>query len=446
VSFADVGSQFIREHPQEQSSRLFRRDLAQARLPAYGRVLIQLLSFSEQLANPIGRLSDEDWDELLRLTDAMQLTLVLGHFSHHHLPTWVQERIARNYSDNMQRFARVTKQTQEICSALSAAHIEFAVLKGHTHVPHFTPDPVLRSQGDIDIWCQPQSVVPAQAVLRELGYRAIAKSTNRHLDPMIRETKWNWTGDYYAPDLPIPVDLHYQLWDESMEGIQGPSETDIWSRRCRAYSTVAPLLSYLDIADSFTFACLHALMHLLHGDLRLQRTWELAFFMQQYSECDEFWFRWQSLYPPEARQVLIIPLALSSGWFGCPLPELIREEIEALPQNVLVWLKYYWLSPLESMFQSNKHELWLNIALLSSVRSKASVFMRRLLPLNAAAMQQKSPGRGDTPQPTITSLNFLLSRAWHHTTTFPLTCWEGLVWLRRCQADKKRGQQVENFR
>jgi Uncharacterised nucleotidyltransferase len=412
-------------------------DVRHARLPVYGRVLIELLSFCAETTKPIEHLSDEEWQALLRLADEMQLTLLLQHFAGHRLPTWVQERIGRNYRDNALRFGRLTKQTKEICAALGDANIEFAVLKGYTHVPHFTPDPVLRSQGDIDVWCQPESVIRAQTVLHRLGYRTIAKSKSRHLDPMIREAKWNWTGDYYAPDLPIPVDLHYQLWDESMEGIPGPREDDIWKRRCDAHSAV-PRVSYLDIADSFTFACLHALMHLLHGDLRLQRTWELAFFMQQYSECDEFWLRWRSLHSKEMRQVQVVPLALSSNWFGCRLPEVVQEEIESLPRNVRIWLKHYGLSPLESIFKSNKHEIWLNFALLSSAGSKARVFARRLLPLNAAALQQESPGRGNAPQPRISSWTFLLSRVWHHARMFPLTCWEGLVWLWRCHMEAKK--------
>ena len=406
------------------------------RLPRYAQALLALLNFSHH--PPVGlaeSLTEREWQSLLELCDAMQLTLLLGHVARRHLPRWVRERIHCNYLNNQERFARLKLQTEEICSALFANSIDFAVLKGYTHAPHFTPHSVLRSQGDIDIWCTPDGVLLARSVLRQLGYRPVGKSKTRHLDPMIRETSWQWVGNYYAPDLPIPVDLHYQLWDEAMEEIAGPREADMWARRSLATVPGGYRIAYLDLADTLTFASLHMLMHLLHGDLRLQRAWELGFFLQRYSECDTFWLRWQSLYSVEVRRLPVITFALAHEWFGCELPAVIRKEIAALPANILLWLKHHGTSPLESLFAPNKDELWLNLCLLPSWMSKIRVFCRRIVPVQAAGLRQMMQDRETDSSATVwRTLGLLARRLWHHVRTLPLSCGRGMVWWCRCAA------------
>jgi hypothetical protein len=58
------------------------------------------------------------------------------------------------------------------------------LLKGAAHSPDFTPDPLLRAHGDIDIWCMPEAVSLAWKALAEMGYRSVAESKGRHLPPL----------------------------------------------------------------------------------------------------------------------------------------------------------------------------------------------------------------------------------------------------------------------
>lgn len=281
----------------------------------------------------------------------------------------------------------------------------------------------------MDIWCPPDLVLQAKDVLSGLGYRSIGKSKGRHLDPMIREVHWEWTGDYFAPDLPIPVDLHYRLWDEDMEHIAGPNETDIWNRRCPAIMTTGQMVPQLDLVDAVAFASLHVLMHLLHGDLRLQRAWELAFFLQAHSGDQAFWTRWNSLYSRKERLMQVIPFALSHTWFACELPSSIRAEINMLPKDVLFWFERYSWSPVDSLFTPNKDELLLNLSLLQSTQNRARVFIRRLLPVYAILGGSPSNNSGQTVRSaTAIGWRFTLHRAGHHLRQLPLTCWRTLVW------------------
>jgi len=390
-----------------------------ASIPGYAKALLQLLNFEHRDGSGLGRLNDCEWRQLLELCDESQLTLILGDLGRSFLPLWVKARIQRNAAGNAVRFERLKLATLEIVRWLTANSIEFALLKGHTHTPAFTVDPVLRAQNDIDIWCLPGEVLRARDVLIRHGYRHVGKSKGRHLDPLIREPSWTWTGDYFAPDLPIPVELHYQLWDRDFERIAGPDEREIWDRRQDSRLEGYPVAT-LDLVDTLAFAALHLMMHIFHGDVRLQRAWEIGRFLEHHARDDVFWNRWQSLYTAEARQVQTIAFWLTSYWFGCKLPNVLQANLEFLPLNVRLWICRYCFSPIESLFSANKDELWLNLALIPSLRGKIGVARRRLFPVQAA-------GGGDREQPGARSF---AAKAGHHIGLLPRTFCSGFRWLR----------------
>jgi len=398
-------------------------------VPRYATALIQALQFSNAGGGELERLNQEEWRKLLEVCDSSQLTLLVGHLCRPNLPEQVRARIDRNYVDNAHRFDRLKAAVVEMSDCLARQSIDFCLLKGFAHSPDFTPDPRLRAQGDIDLWCQSGQLMQARDALLDLGYRPIGKSKGRHLDPMIRETSWEWRGDYFARDLPIPIDLHFSMWDEKMEGIPGPRELDLWERR-HTLLVEDRSVQVLDPADALAFAALHLMMHLLHGDLRLQRAWELAYFIQARAADDEFWLRWRRLHAGESGQLQLIAFTLVYHWFGCRRPVLLETEANSLPGDVLLWLSKYSWSPVVNLFVPNKDEVWLNLCLLKSFHGKASVFLRRLLPLQAVADGNtvRNEGQSKNSNSAFLRFRFLWERTGHHARTMPLTCMRGLEW------------------
>jgi predicted MFS family arabinose efflux permease len=403
-------------------------DFRDARLPRHGIALLEALQFSRTDCAGLERLGRGDWEKLLALCDDTQLTLLIGHLCRPFLPDWVRVRIEKNYLDNSYRFDRLKEGIFEISSRFAQRSLEFCLLKGFAHSPDFTPDPLLRAQGDIDIWCLPSQILDAKDELLALGYRPFGNSKGRHLDPMIRDTNWEWRGDYFARDLPMPVDLHFSLWDEKLERVSGPREEALWSRRC-CVAIDGHSIPALDRADALTFAALHLMMHLLHGDLRLQRAWEIGHFLESQAGDDEFWLRWQSLYSIEMRRLPVIAFALTHRWFGCRLSALIAQEVDALPEDISLWLSRYGLSPLEGLFVPNKDEVWLNLCLLKSFGDKAMVLSRRLIPLRAAVAETTAKnGQSNNASQPLSRIAFLLRRCTHHLRTLPFTCFHGFEW------------------
>ena len=232
-----------------------------------------------------------------------------------------------------------------------------------------------------------------------MGYRSLVESKGRHLPPLARPTEWQWRGDFFATDLPIPVDLHYSLWDRDLERIDGPPEREFWQRR-RIIQMQGRPMPALCVADTLAFAALHSLMHMLHGDLRLQRSWEIAYFLDGRASDDAFWSDWRNLHPANLRVLEVTMFALTAAWFQCKLPPLIAEEMETLPHDVRLWIQSHAWSPVESLFVPNKDELWLHLALLRRPRDKANIFFRRMFPVSSVPSRDRQ-GRRLLPEPRI---------------------------------------------
>lgn len=368
-------------------------------IPRYGQAVFDALRFDRVDHGLLRSLSADEWRLALQFCDPLQLTFTLNHAARPALPAAVRERIDGNLRTYGRRFERLRAALLEIAETLDSRAIDFTVLKGFTHAPEFSPDPLLRVPGDIDLWCRPPAAAAARDALLGLGYRNHGADQGRHLAPMVRDTGWEWRGDYFASDLPVAVEIHYRLWDSDMERIEAPGEEQFRDRRVRV-----PLggrtLPQLAPADTLAFAALHLLMHLLHGDLRVQRAWELAGFLHRRAGDEEFWRLWRDAHPDALRRLEAIVFRLAAEWFGCALAPALEEEIAALPAGVSRWLERHAMSPVEGLFQPNKHELRLQLALVESRMGRLAVLRRRIFPVEGR------PGRGR-----------LASRAVHHART-----------------------------
>jgi hypothetical protein len=348
----------------------------------------------------------EDWDGLLDWCDRKQVTFLLREACGSALPARVRERMEQSLRRYTLRFERLLAELAAIMDVLDRRGLPFVVLKGITHSPAFTPDPILRAQGDIDLWIPGGRAHEARRALNQIGYvRAGSSNSDRHLPPMARASDWRWRGDVFDPEMPVRVELHHHLWRTESEHIPMPDESAFLTR-----------LEWREIAgrqarvlcreDLLAFAALHLLLHLLHGDLPLQRAWEIARFLETHAADAEFWTALGAMHGPELRVIEAAILELVKAWFHCRAP---RQE---LPPNVRLWLERFAFSPLS---QSTKDELWLHLALIPTVHGKARVLLRRLFPTG---------GRHRSA-----------ARLRHHTATLLPAIVEGVRWFRACRAN-----------
>lgn len=358
---------------------------------------------------------------MLAFCDRTLLTLPFGLVCDQARPL-----LAAKFAANAERWQRTKEAYTEIATAFHAAGLEFVVLKGFSHCPDFVADPRHRAQYDLDLLLSKDQIREACEIALRLDYQPIATMKRLpvdHLPTLIRKTGWEWRGDYFDPHLPLALELHFRLWDEETEKIPIAGLEDFWERR--KTRTVDGLeFTGLCTLDAAAYASLHLLRHLLRGDLRPSHVYELASFHHRTAG-DAGHTHSQSL-----RRVEAITAELARAWFGCRLHEAAQEEIEQLPAPVRRWLNDYAFSPLAGLFQPNKDELRLHLALLDSSRAKAAILRRRLLPLSLPGPIDAThvPAQDLTLAIRLRSMGryavFLLTRIAHHLRTIPSFLWD----------------------
>ena len=329
------------------------------------------------------------------------------------MPSWVRERIAENACRNAQREARIEDLYRTLHAILTEADIEFAALKGITHAG-LIPDAPPRVQYDIDLYVPRADVRRAQQVLIARGWKPIhgmESFPTDHLPALVPQNGFRWRGDYFDPELPTAIELHFQFWNEATERLPAPGAGRFWDRR-----TVRKLagsdLAVLTRHDAVGYAALHLLRHLLRGDVIQIHVYEIARWLDTLAGDDAFWRQWRADHGPQMQRLECVVFRLAEAWFGCRLSGIVREQIEALPTDAARWFRECALSPALSAFHPNKDELFLHFSLLPSRRDCWRIARRRLLPSNL---------------PPRLGLH-ALRRVRHHLLALPRAAAAGLRW------------------
>jgi hypothetical protein len=384
------------------------------------------------------QLSDADWRELLAFCDMAHLTLPLVLRNKAAVPGWVWLRAGNNLADNRRRRQKIAEAYGEIAAAFAANRLRHVVIKGFAQYPDFASTLDTRMQSDIDLYCPQEMIRPAQEVLQQLGYssdRTLENYPADHVPEMSRRGSWQWRGNFYDPEMPLGIDLHYCLWNDRITRIPVEGVGAFWQRRTFRES-VGFWYPGLCTMDNLAFSALHIVRDLLRGDWVLHHVYELACFLDRHAEDESFWETWQQTHDPRLRALQAIPFSLGRLWFSCRCSAAAEEEIERLAPPVAQWLHRFSYSPLSGMFTPNKHGLWLHMALLEGLKDKLVIAQNTLLPLRlprvgAAAQSQTRVQWLRRFWPAQRHLRYglhVILRTAFHLRMIPGTLWRGLSW------------------
>ena len=409
-------------------------------LPRHLDALMSALQIKDPAPQGLRHLSDEEWGQLLSLSDQMHVTIRLRELWGSDLPQWVAARIERNLADNRARFEEIKGTYHKVARCLGQDGVEHLVLKGFAQWPLLMQHPRDRMHSDLDIFCPPEQAEAAVQALARIGYRSTRQTesfpSDQHLPTMVTQSSWQWRGNLFDPEMPLPIDLHIRFWNEESCGFGATGLEALWQRRTeRSVDKVS--FPALHQVDALGYSALHALRHLLWDSLALYHVYEVAWFLEYASSDADFWRLWEEWHDPSLRRLEAICFAVAKQWFQCRVPQVVEEEITQLPVKVRDWLRTYSYSPLERLFSANKDSLWLHLSLLESRMAKSVLVRRRLfgakMPPLAAFRGDVEPGASqDRPgrklAERVKHIEYVASRALYHARTLPPTVARGVRW------------------
>ena len=383
-------------------------------LPAGAAAALAALHFADPRPEALARLTDGERAEGLDFCHHAGLALLV--------PGLLPAATERDAANNLLRL-RVLEETYR---RLAGLPVDFVALKGITQCALFGIRPEDRAQSDIDLYCPRETVEAARDALLASGYLPIAgleAFPTDHLPALMRPTSWQWRGDFFDPEMPLAVELHFQFWNPRLERLPAEGVDAFWTRRVRRPVGGADL-AVLSPVDAVAYAALHLLKHVLHGSTRPFHVYEIASFLHHHADDEAFWAEWRGLHPDSLRRLQTVGFLLAEAWFGCRLAPAAREEAERLPAGTRVWFEEFATSPAVQRFRANKDELWLHLSLLGSKIDALGVARRRLIPSNLPP-----PARA-----TSTASRRSVYAAWfwarlrHHTMSLGTTLTSGARW------------------
>jgi hypothetical protein len=267
-----------------------------------------------------------------------------------------------------------------------------------------------------------------------LGYEAASQTSHPgadHLPVMIRRTGWKWRDDYYDPDMPPSLELHFRFWNPQGMRFDVGDVTQFWRRRTVRQSCGLELPA-LDPVDALSYSALHLVRHALGGDLHLRHVYEVAHSLERSAADDSFWSHWRETGLAQCRLVEGIAFRFAREWFGCNLHAAARDAIDQLPAPIKRWFSIFALSPALGLDNPNKNELWLHFCLAERTKDRYAIAMRRLIPTRGARvlLDPHAPG-APMHKKLAFETSFVANRVLHHLRTLPPTLHGAYLWCSR---------------
>jgi len=344
--------------------------------------LLGALQFQNARRETLRKVPDSEWQRVLSDWHVVRLTLPLRQVCGGEVPAWVCERIDVFLADNALRFERIKNVYSRAVKALEEAGTDHVVIKGFSLWPGYTDHPKYRPQSDIDLYCPPETASRARNALFALGYKAQphwGQGSTEHLSTLIPPSSWSWRGNYFDPDIPVSLEIHFTWWDSINSRIHPQGLEGFWPRRLmRAVDGLS--FPALDPADNLGYTALNLLRTVLHSRLAMEQAYGLARFLHMHADDSQFWERWRELHHDSLRRLESVSFLLARTCFGCRLSDRAQDEVNRLPQPIHQFFRYFSGSMLSAGFGSTKDGLWLHLDLLESRSDKWAILLRGMLP------------------------------------------------------------------
>jgi len=348
-------------------------------------LFFRALRFQDQDRDALRNISDAQWKRILANWSTAKI-LTSHRFDHRNdLPPWVVQEIDQYRADTALRFQEIKRSYTRVANEFQRLGTDHVVIKGFSLSPGYSDHPALRPQGDIDLYCPPESALQAQQILSDLGYSPEGQQPARlkdQLPTMMPKTGWAPGLNIFDPEMPIGFEPHFRFWDEDFMRFRAPGLDEFWNRRI-IRQVDGLTFPGLHPADNLGCTALNALRDLLQGMPSLEQVYGLARFLHTQSNEVQFWDSWQELHEPGLRRLEAMCFQLATDWFGCKVSPEVQEEMDRLPPAIQVWFRETSRSGFYPRTSQAKDGAWLHVLLLESLRDKVDVLRETVFRVGA---------------------------------------------------------------
>jgi hypothetical protein len=327
---------------------MVRGDMAVKPTPA--EAIVRFLSFSSASHDSvpaIEKFTRRQWEQVqLWLDDAGLAFYFLARLKNRKstaiIPPPVLSRWQHNFAANQARVDHMSRRFNEINQRFRDRGVRYEVVKGFSLVPEFCSYASLRYQADLDYLVADESLPDAERVLRDAGYHSRDSFSGKESIFVTPGAKPSRRDFPYSPQAPHAVELHTDIWDSEMHGLQPiPKLFSVGQAKWRHWNDLSfPAQSD---EDAFLLQVLHACRHLFTQWIRLSNLLEIAYFLNRRRSDTELWLRVEKRVGENAivREFVVIVAELATRLFTVPVPDLVEDWGARMHGQSRVWIEHY---------------------------------------------------------------------------------------------------------
>lgn len=291
------------------------------------------------------------------------------------IPAAILAELESKAYQHEQRVAEQFEEFSAVVDLLQRSGIPFAIQKGYSLIPDYSPDPRLRLQLDFDLLLESHAVSACNQLLLARGYGLLNQVTDSfHHEWKLRrgETGIPRLSDLYKAKGEFTIEVHSNLIPTAPPAV-------VWKQ---VRGVTFPSLPKIEV---FEEQCLHVFRHLRSEQTRLSWILEYSNFVHLHREDEEFWseIRRRCDVDPSFACAFLCLDSLASHFFGACAP-LWLEDLKAryLTDGLEKWLNRYAWDVALADFPGTKLYLLLERELMESQEEWQRMARRALFPLH----------------------------------------------------------------
>lgn len=337
---------------------------------------------------------------LLHLDETGLAVYLLNHLAEHSLYSvltrQLQDALTERLEKNEARSEDMFQEFTRVVAALDSARVTYAVIKGFSLVPDYSPAICVRHQTDLDIQIDPASASAAHRALVKLGYSLESQDPSgetKFLRHMGRP--FQGMNDIYALQSESRIELHEQFWERRFQVVLGFHQEPLARRTLKTVRDVTfPVLAE---EDRFVGQLLHAFRHFLKGWIRSSWLFEIASFLRAHSANQDLWEKIGKRNDPEKTvHACGLILLLCRQLLGTSIPERLQEAyIAPLPRHLSLWVELFGSTWAAADMEGSKLNLMIHEHFVPDPRRWRKQYSSLLMPRRTPAVSLESRANGE---------------------------------------------------